>query len=127
MKPIAELYHQLIGQKKILVTMHQKPDPDAMGSALGLYHFLRLMGHSVSVVSPTNWATFLNWMPDCDKVMDYENYRQREQIEGVIKEAEVLFCLDFNTISRTKNLAAPLTAMKAVKVLIDHHQQPDTA
>ena len=127
MKPIAELYRELEGPKKIVITMHQKPDPDAMGSALGLYHFLSSFGHTVTVVSPTNWATFLDWMPGCDKVMDYENYKQREKIEPVLKEADWLFCLDFNTIARAKNLANPVTAMKAVKILIDHHQQPDTA
>ena len=127
MKPIAELYRELEGPKKIVITMHQKPDPDAMGSALGLYHFLSSFGHTVTVVSPTNWATFLDWMPGCDKVLDYENYKQREKIEPVLKEADWLFCLDFNTIVRAKNLANPVTAMKAVKVLIDHHQQPDTA
>lgn len=127
MKPIAELYPDLTGLKKIVITMHQKPDPDAMGSALGLYHFLTSFGHTVTVVSPTNWAAFLDWMPGCDKVLDYENYRQREKIEALLKEANWLFCLDFNTISRTKNLANPLSAMKAVKILIDHHQQPDAA
>jgi bifunctional oligoribonuclease and PAP phosphatase NrnA len=127
MKPIADLYDQLTGPKKIVITMHQKPDPDAMGSALGLYHFLSLLGHSVTVVSPTNWATFLNWMPGCEKVMDYENYKQREKIEAALKEAEWLFCLDFNTISRTKNVANVVIGIPAVRILIDHHQQPDTA
>ena len=127
MKPIAELYRELEGPKKVVITMHQKPDPDAMGSALGLYHFLSSLGHTVTVVSPTNWATFLDWMPGCDKVLDYENYKQREKIEPLLKEADWLFCLDFNTISRAKNLANPVTAIKAVKILIDHHQQPDTA
>src|SRR5687768_1669879 len=127
MKPIAELYPDLTGPKKIVITMHQKPDPDAMGSALALYNFLTSFGHAVTVVSPTNWAAFLDWMPGCDKVLDYENYKQRDKIEPLLKEADWLFCLDFNTISRTKNLANALPAMKAVKILIDHHQQPDTA
>ena len=45
--------------------MHQKPDADAMGSTLGLYHFLKQFGHDATVISPTNWAAFLNWMPGC--------------------------------------------------------------
>ena len=127
MKPIAELYKELPAQKKIVITMHQKPDPDAMGSALGLYHFLSSFGHTINVVSPTNWAAFLDWMPGCDTVMDYENCKQREKIEPLLKEADWIFCLDFNTISRTRNLANPVSAMSAVKIVIDHHQQPDTA
>ena len=127
MKTIDELYQELDARKKIVITMHQKPDPDAMGSALGLFHFLNAFGHSVTVVSPTNWASFLDWMPGSDRVYDYENYKQRERIEVALKEADWLFCLDFNTISRTKNLANPIGNISALKILIDHHQQPDTA
>ncbi|HCT22288.1 MAG TPA: DHH family phosphoesterase, partial [Chitinophagaceae bacterium] len=42
--------------KKVVITTHQKPDGDAMGSSLGLYHFLVQLGHEVTVISPTNWA-----------------------------------------------------------------------
>jgi len=124
MKPITEIF-PLLGQapKQVVVTMHQKPDPDAMGAALGLYHFLLSLGHTVTVVSPTNWAAFLNWMSGCDKVIDYDY--KREQAESVLKKAEWLFCLDFNTLPRTKHMAPFIQKMDCVKVLIDHHQQPE--
>jgi bifunctional oligoribonuclease and PAP phosphatase NrnA len=125
MKPIAAIYPLLsIEPKKVVITMHQKPDPDAMGSALGLYHFLQSLGHSVTVVSPTNWASFLNWMPGCDKVVDYEY--KRDQAQAILQKAEWLFCLDFNTLSRAKHMAPLLQQMQCVKILIDHHQQPET-
>ncbi len=57
--------------------MHQKPDGDAMGAALGLFLFLKKIGHNVTVVSPTNWARFLNWMPGCKEVVDYEVQTQK--------------------------------------------------
>jgi bifunctional oligoribonuclease and PAP phosphatase NrnA len=103
--------------------MHQKPDPDAMGSALGLYHFLQSLGHTVTVISPTNWAAFLNWMPGCDKVLDFE--MKKEAALAELEKAEWLFCLDFNTLPRTKNMAPVLQSLQCVKVLIDHHQQPE--
>ncbi len=124
MKPIAEIFPWFAQEpKQVVITMHQKPDPDAMGSALGLYHFLVSMGHMVTVVSPTNWAAFLNWMPGCDKVIDYDY--KREQAETVLKKAEWLFCLDFNTLPRTKHLAPFIQQMTCIKILIDHHQQPE--
>jgi bifunctional oligoribonuclease and PAP phosphatase NrnA len=56
MKPIQELFPFLTQEpKRVVITMHQKPDPDAMGSSLGLAHFLRKLGHEVTVISPTNW------------------------------------------------------------------------
>lgn len=104
--------------------MHQKPDGDAMGSTLGLYHFLLKLGHDPTVISPTNWAGFLNWMPGCETVIDYE--RNVEKADKLISEANWIFCLDFNTLSRTKNMEPAIDASPAEKILIDHHQQPQT-
>ncbi len=61
--------------------MHQKPDADAMGSSLGLYHFLRKLGHHPTVISPTNWADWLKWMPGCAGVIDYE-YSTEKAVSG---------------------------------------------
>ncbi|MEO5681053.1 MAG: bifunctional oligoribonuclease/PAP phosphatase NrnA [Chitinophagaceae bacterium] len=124
MKPIADTFPLLTqAPKQIVITMHQKPDPDAMGSSLGLFHFLSSLGHSVTVISPTNWASFLNWMPGCNKVVDYD-YR-RAEAEAILKKADWLYCLDFNTLPRTKNMAPVIQALDCVKILIDHHQQPE--
>ncbi|MEO6539471.1 MAG: DHH family phosphoesterase, partial [Ferruginibacter sp.] len=111
--------------KKVVITMHQKPDGDAMGSTLGLYHFLTKFGHSCTVISPTNWAGFLNWMPGCDKVLDYES--QPAKADALIEVADWIFCLDFNILSRTKRMEEKLTSAKGERILIDHHREPQTA
>ncbi|CAN5885147.1 bifunctional oligoribonuclease/PAP phosphatase NrnA [soil metagenome] len=105
--------------------MHQKPDGDAMGSTLGLYHFLVQFGHEVTVISPTNWASFLNWMPGAKGVLDYE--RDTEKSNRLLEKADWLFCLDFNTAVRTKRMEEKLLASPAQRILIDHHQEPQTA
>ena len=122
MQPIQEFYPQLNTPSRVIVTMHQKPDGDAMGSALGLYHFLKALGHSVTVISPTNWANFLDWMPGIEQVVDFE--KNREKSKKLISETEILFCLDFNILHRTKNMEPFLADATCCKVLIDHHQQP---
>lgn len=124
MKPIQEIFPLLQQPRKVVITTHQKPDPDAMGSSLGLYHFLIQWGHEVTVISPTNWATWLNWMPGANQVLDYEF--QRDKCNQVLDQADWLFCLDFNIFSRAKNLSPKLYQLKCTRVLIDHHQQPDT-
>lgn len=122
MQKVEGVYPLLQQAKRIVVTMHQKPDGDAMGSSLALYHFLKGIGHYVTVISPTNWANFLNWMPGSDKVVDFDKYREaaREEIDN----ADIIFCLDFNIMHRTKNMEMPLLEATCIKVLIDHHQQP---
>jgi bifunctional oligoribonuclease and PAP phosphatase NrnA len=122
MQPIEDFFPLLHQPKKIVITTHQKPDGDAMGSSLGLYHFLTGLGHSVTVISPTNWASFLNWMPGVNTVIDFEMYQPKAK--EIIAEAEVIFCLDFNTLSRIKNVEPSIVNSTAIKVLIDHHQQP---
>ena len=105
--------------------MHQKPDADAMGSSLGLSLFLRRLGHRTTVISPTNWAEWLKWMPDCAAVIDYEY--STEKAVAALEEAEWVFCLDFNTLSRTRHMAPRLRKLPVPKLLIDHHQQPESA
>ncbi|MDR0793370.1 MAG: DHH family phosphoesterase [Chitinophagaceae bacterium] len=124
MKGISEFYPLLDNPVKVVITMHQKPDGDAMGSALGLYLFLKKLGHSVTVVSPTNWAGFLNWLPECNSVVDFE--KNKAKGADIVKEAELIFCLDFNVLHRTKNMEHVLSEAKCTKVLIDHHEQPQT-
>ena len=122
MQSIQDFYPQLDIPRKVIITTHQKPDGDAMGSSLGLYHFLIQLGHSVTFVSPTNWAGFLKWMPGCDKVLDFDY--SREKAIQALNEAELLFCLDFNVLHRTKNMEPFIEKLDCIKVLIDHHEQP---
>ncbi len=124
MKPLSEIFPLLLQKKNIVIIFHQKPDADAMGSALALYNFLIQFNHQVNVISPTNWAGFLSWMPGCRKVLDFE--MQNAKAVPVLEAAEWLFCLDFNTISRTRNMEPVITNMHCEKILIDHHQQPQS-
>ena len=122
MQPVEVIYPLLNQPRNLVITTHQKPDADAMGSSLGLYLFLKKFGHTITVISPTNWASFLSWMPESNKVLDYET--QTAKANEAIDAADWIFCLDFNTLSRTKRMEAKLLAVKAEKILIDHHREP---
>ena len=124
MKLLNEIFPLLTEPKKIGITFHQKPDADAMGSGLGLYNFLIQFGHSITVISPTNWPAFLNWMPGAKKVFDFE--MQKAQAVEALEKVDWLFCLDFNVLSRTKNMESVIESLGCIKILIDHHQQPQT-
>jgi phosphoesterase RecJ-like protein len=122
MLPVKDFFPLLHSPARVVITTHQKPDGDAMGSSLGLMHFLQKLGHEVTVISPTNWAAFLNWMPGAKSVIDFE--LKRQVAETFIREADWIFCLDFNNLPRIKNMEPSLLQAGAIKILIDHHQEP---
>ncbi|MBI5370678.1 MAG: DHH family phosphoesterase [Sphingobacteriales bacterium] len=125
MKPLQDIFPQLNQPRRVVITTHQKPDADAMGSSLALRHFLVQFGHTVTVISPTNWAGWVDWMPGTKEVLDYE--KDRPKAEAALDAAEWLFCLDFNIFHRTKTMTEKLKQLTCTRILIDHHQEPDTA
>jgi bifunctional oligoribonuclease and PAP phosphatase NrnA len=107
----------------IVITTHHKPDGDAMGSALGLHHFLKSKGIDSLVITPTDYADFLHWLPGNDDVIIYEGNQEKCHLK--IEEADLIFCLDFNKLSRVNDMAEHVLLSQGIKVLIDHHQDPD--
>jgi len=110
-------------QKKIVITTHHRPDGDAIGSCLALYHFLISDGHEISVIAPDDSPEFLNWMPRSSGVISYEKNIALGDTE--VKDAEVIFCLDFNRLERLDKLSDAVSKAKAKKILIDHHLDPE--
>ncbi|TAM98658.1 MAG: bifunctional oligoribonuclease/PAP phosphatase NrnA [Chitinophagaceae bacterium] len=108
--------------KSIAITMHQRPDADAMGASLAMFDYLRQKGHEVNVISPTVFPDFLKWMPGCDHVIVFET--QKAKALEVLEHIDILFCLDFNSLGRTKDLAPYLEKTSCIKVLLDHHLEP---
>ena len=60
MENLDQLQALLNEPKKVVITTHHKPDGDAMGSSLGLLYFLEAKGHEVKVITPTDYAYFLD-------------------------------------------------------------------
>ena len=110
--------------KKVVITTHQKPDADALGSSLGLAAFLKKKGHEVSVITPTDYPAFLNWMKGHEEVIIY-NQQNEARSHKIIEEAGMIFCLDFSSLHRINELGEKVRQARAVKVLIDHHLEPE--
>jgi bifunctional oligoribonuclease and PAP phosphatase NrnA len=125
MRPIQDANSLLQTPKKIFITTHHKPDGDAIGSTLGLFHYLRKKGHSVKAVVPSEIPDFLSWMPGVQELYNYE--AESKICEDALKQSEVIFCVDLNDYSRTKHLTQLLETSTQPKILIDHHLFPKGA
>jgi len=108
--------------KKIVITTHKNPDGDAMGSSLGLYNYLVLKNHTVSVITPNSYPQFLQWIPGNETVTVYNKHT--DKAKKLFEEAEIIFSLDYNNLSRIEDAGKEVEKSKAVKILIDHHVEP---
>lgn len=109
--------------KKIVIVPHKNPDGDAIGSTLGLYHFLLKSNHDVHLIVPNDYPTFLKWIPGENSILKHDT--DTENCDKLINNADIMFTLDFNAFHRTGNMETVLSQSTALKIMIDHHQEPD--
>lgn len=117
-----ELKNLLSVKQNVVITTHVNPDGDAIGSSVALLNFLIKMGHDVSVIVPNDYPDFLKWMKNDELIINYSNSKNESQEK--IKNASLIFCLDFNNLNRINEIGDYISESKAKKVLIDHHLDP---
>ena len=120
---IQALQQVLATPKKIVLIPHRSPDGDAMGSTLGMYHFLIKNNHFPTVISPNEFPDFLAWIPGSETVLIYE--KDKVNCTKILQEAELIFTLDFNALHRVGEMEQVLSTLSVPFVMIDHHQSPD--
>ncbi|WBL24556.1 DHH family phosphoesterase [Zunongwangia sp. HGR-M22] len=121
---ILEITAELSRANNIVIVPHKGPDGDAIGSTLALMHFLKEKGHNAKVIAPNEYPIFLKWLPGNDEVIIYEE--NTADANSIIEDAEIIFTLDFNDLSRCGDMQQALEASKATFIMIDHHQEPAT-
>lgn len=109
--------------KQIAIVTHWSPDGDAMGSSLGLYNYLIQKKHAVTVITPNDYPSFLNWLPGDKKVINHQLHTKKA--DRILEKADLIFCLDFNSLKRINSMGETVEKSRAVKVMIDHHLEPD--
>lgn len=121
---LSEIKNLLTPDNKIVILTHYNPDGDAIGSSLGLKHFLKEKRINADVIVPNDFPKFLKWMPEAKQII-IADYKRKIAGEAIYN-ADVIFILDFNASHRSGNLVGPwLEKARGKKILIDHHQQPD--
>ncbi len=111
------------GAAHIVVTCHNRPDGDALGSSLGWAEYLRVhYNKEAVVVVPGPYPDFLQWLPGTERVVRYSNRPQ--EVERLFGQADLVFCMDINCLNRLEALEPVAAACGAPRVLVDHHEDP---
>ena len=120
---LAELSQLISTSQNIVITCHQSPDGDAIGSSLAWASYLGSLGKEATIIVPDQYPDFLLWLPNTEKIVRYDKHK--EKCDMLLKIADLIFCLDYNTPSRVDEMQQALLDTQAQRVLIDHHLNPD--
>jgi bifunctional oligoribonuclease and PAP phosphatase NrnA len=123
MENLNELKALLDFPRDVAITSHRNPDGDAIGSSLGLYHYLKQQGHTVHVLCPSEYPDDFSWMEEIEKMVIYD--LDPDTSKAIIEKADLIFCLDFNGLDRIDKLGDLIAPLSTPKVMIDHHLYPD--
>ncbi|CAL2083643.1 bifunctional oligoribonuclease/PAP phosphatase NrnA [Tenacibaculum sp. 190524A02b] len=124
LKQFKELKEFLSQPQNVVIIGHRNPDGDAIGSTLGLKHYLEKKGHHAQVLVPNEYPDFLHWIPGSETVYRFD--RQNNQCVKALRRSTIIFLLDFNALHRVgTDMQNTLEKYTNDFALIDHHQQPD--
>ncbi len=117
----------------IVIVGHHNPDGDSVGSATAAARAIRHnFGKRSAIIFPSAFPGFLSFLAEgtagegAGTVMVWGDGHDNE-IAGVIGAADLILCIDFNTLKRTESLEPLIRGSAAHKVMIDHHLNPDSA
>ncbi len=118
-----ELWHELVDPaQRIVILGHAGPDGDAMGAILAMTHYLASLGKQATPMTPNACPDFLHWLPGGERVVVAKNNPAKAQ--ALFDEADLVVCMDFNTLARLEDLCPMAEACTAPRILIDHHLDP---
>jgi phosphoesterase RecJ-like protein len=116
---IKELLRLLNECSRIAIVTHVNPDGDAVGSAIAWSNFLKERGINSTIIVPNYFPDFLRWINGSDDIIVY--FTNKDRCERILKDSDLLFCCDFNKLSRLDALGEYIATLDMKKVLIDHH------
>jgi phosphoesterase RecJ-like protein len=116
---IEELLNLTSTKTKITIVTHVNPDGDAIGSTIAWSNFLKERGVSSTIIVPNHFPDFLKWINNSENILVYFNHK--DTCERILKDSDLIFCLDFNKLSRLDALGEFIATLDTTKVLIDHH------
>lgn len=112
-----ELEQRIRFASSFVLTTHQNPDADGLGSELALYRLLKKLGKEVFIfnISPT---------PQSLKFMDPDGLCKRyvpSEHRDLVVKVDIVFVLDTGSFVRIGQLGTDIVEAKRSIIAIDHH------
>jgi len=123
MKQINEITEFITNAGKVFITTHVRPDADAIGSSLALFHFFQINGVESKIVLPNEPAEYYNWFPGVENTIIYD--KEKEKALKELNNSDLIIVVDFSQLSRNGELGKKISKLETKKIVIDHHPEPE--
>ncbi len=111
------------GHLKTVIIPHISPDGDAIGACAALSEVFRLKGMGCHVLTCDFIPEYLHFLKNIPSAISFQE--KPETCKRHLAEADLIFMLDHNTVSREGYLEEWVVSAPGEKVIIDHHPDPD--
>lgn len=114
--------NQIIKQSnKIVLSTHEKPDADGLGSAIAFYYYLKTLNKEVRIIQPSIFPE------DC-KIIDPDNVVETFSDSDIpwIESSDLLILFDVGHYNRTRRVSQIALKNNIDIISIDHHKNDST-
>lgn len=114
-------FRKLIDESSsIIISSHQNPDADAIGSTIAMQEYLRSIGKNSTIVLCDKTPYNLTFLDSDNEIVLYNSDKNTQ----LLSSADLVIILDVNTYSRLKLVGEELLKHSKKTILIDHHHDP---
>ncbi|OGU58845.1 MAG: hypothetical protein A2X64_09555 [Ignavibacteria bacterium GWF2_33_9] len=106
--------------QNILIITHSNPDGDGIGSMLAMYFYASQFCEKIKCLIVDEVPKNLKFLSGTDKIEKFNSQKHT----SFLKKSDLILFLDFNDLTRIRELGTPVAETSAYKIMIDHH--PDT-
>jgi len=107
--------------RTVLLTTHEGPDGDGIGSEIGLCRALRRAGKKVWIVNAGDCARAFRFLDSNSDIIIWNERYEHEQ-PGLFDEVDLVVMVDTSEYERVGHIGDRLRARKGPVTAIDHHQ-----
>ena len=108
---------------RILLTVHQRPDGDCLGSQLAMKRILEKLGKTVYTLNPHSVPPTLKFLDPNGELLGLNEATPEER--NRINDVDLVMVLDTSAWAQLADIGPLFKASTARKIVLDHHHKSD--
>ena len=113
--------HYISEAETILLTMHENPDGDGLGSATAMYHYLKEVDKDCRIIQVSKLPLEYHYLNDGDIIETFDLDRHGKWIEKV----DLVIIFDVGDFKRIRGIKDQIEHHNITTLNIDHHPHPE--